>query len=359
LSEQRGVSARQNYSAPLLPVISARRCLCILSLLSSVLLPCWVVAQDVRLAQPYANGLILNPAMAGLTAVRSLTVATRNQAPETGQNFLTGALCGDARISRLRGALGGVITYDRAGDAPINRMQVAAIYAYHTRLSTRWSASGAISTGIGFQHGNLNRYVFGDQLLPDGSTTGTSETTNFLPVTYPTIGAGIVVFEEQAWLGLAVHHANAPRLGNWPNAAKLAPRMVLHGGYKFYLRSALSLNRFYEFSLTPLATVQLQGPARGIDAGFSLTYSPVVFGALYRNPLLLSGARDQRWVVLQLGLRRPGFGLGYSYELGIGSQTAGFSAHEITLRFDQPDFSGLLKKRNAPKQVPFVGTPAF
>ncbi len=340
-------------------MIFARRCLCFLSLLSGVCAVQQAAAQDVRLAQPYANGLVLNPAMAGLTAIRTLTVGTRNQAPETGQNFLTGVICGDARITRWRGAVGGTISYDRAGTAPLNRMQATALYAYHTRLSARWSASGAISAGVGFQNGNLSRYVFGDQLQPDGSTIETAETVNSLPVTYPTVGAGIVVFAEQTWLGLAVHHANAPKLGSGAAAGQLARRFVVHGGYKFYLRSALSLNRFYEFSLTPLATVQLQGPARGIDAGFSLTYSPIVFGALYRNPLLLSGARDQRWLVLQLGLRRPGFGLGYSYELGMGSQTAGFSAHEITLRLDQPDFSGLAKKRNAPKQAAFLGTPAF
>lgn len=317
------------------------------------------VAQDVRFAQPYASGLLLNPALAGITALRTISVATRNQNPESGTNFLTGSLCLDARIPRLRGALGVAFTYDRAGDAPLNRTQVQVVYAYQTRLTERWAASGAVSGGVGFQTGSLGRYVFGDQLLPDGSIMTTSEILTYVPVFYPTVGVGVVVYEKQGWVGLAVHHANAPKLGNWPTAAQLPPRLVLHGGYKIFLLSNLTLNRFYEFSVTPLVNAQLQGPAKGFDVGFSTTYSPVVIGILYRNPLLISNRRDQRWLALQLGLRRPGFSVGYSYELGLGKQTAGFAAHELTLRLDQADYGGLRRKRNAPKQAPFIAAPAF
>ncbi len=318
-------------------------------------------AQDVRFAQPYATGLLLNPAMAGVTALRSAAVATRNQRPDTDQNFLSGAFCLDARVPKVRGAVGATITYDRAGDgaAPLSRTQLQLIYAYQTRLSARWAASGAVSIGAGLQNGRLGRYTFGDQLLPDGATGPTAEVYTDLPAFYPTVGAGLVVYEKQAWVGGAVHHANSPQLGSSPTAARLPPRLVLHGGYKFYILSASELNRFYEFSISPLATVQLQGAARGYDAGFSATYSPVVLGVLYRNPLLLSAARDQRWLVGQLGLRRPGFSLGYSYEVGISKQTAGYAAHELTFRLDQADFSGLLRKRNQPKQAPFVAAPAF
>jgi type IX secretion system PorP/SprF family membrane protein len=316
-------------------------------------------AQDVRLAQPYAAGLLLNPALAGVTAERTAAFVTRNQNPEAGNNFLTGALCLDARVAKVRGAVGVALTYDRAGNAPLSRTQLQGIYAYQTRLSKRWAASGAVSGGVGFQNGSLGRYVFGDQLLSDGTTGTTSETLDYVPVFYPTIGVGGVVYEKSAWVGVAVHHANAPRLGSWTTAARLAPRMVIHAGYKIYLLSARALNRFYEFSLTPLITVQQQGAARGFDAGFSATYSPVVLGILYRNPLLLSATRDQRWLVGQLGLRRPGFSIGYSYELGLNRATAGFAAHELTLRVDQADFSGLGRRRANRKQAPFAGTPPF
>ncbi len=327
--------------------------------LSLLLGPRVGAAQDVRLAQPYASGLLLNPALAGITALRTVSVATRNQNPESGQNFLTGALCADARVARVRGALGGTITFDRAGDAPLNRTQIQLVYAYQSRLSKRWAVSGAVSIGAGFQSGNLSRYVFGDQLQRDGSLSPTLETQTYLPVFYPTVGVGLIAYEKQGWLGLAVHHANSPQLGSGATAAHLLPRLVLHGGYKVYLRSASVLNRFYEFSLTPLVTMQLQGPARGFDAGFSVSYSPIILGVLYRNPLLLSNTRDQHWLVGQLGLRRPGYSMGYSYELGIGRQTAGFAAHELTLRLDRADYSGLSRKRKAPKQAPFIASPAF
>lgn len=340
-------------------MISLRPCLLLLIALSLLLGARPVIGQDVRLAQPYASGLLLNPALAGTTALRTISVASRNQNPESGQNFLTGAICADARIARLRGALGVAFTFDRAGDAPLNRTQAQVVYAYQARLTERWAASGAVSVGAGFQTGSLDRYVFGDQLQPDGSTSATLETQSYLPVVYPSVGVGAVVYEKQGWVGLAIHHANAPRLGSEPTAARLPPRLVLHGGYKIYLLSVRVQNRFYEFSLTPLATFQQQGPARGYDIGFSASYSPIVLGMLYRNPVLLSNQRDQRWLVGQLGLRRPGFSVGYSYELGVGRQTAGFAAHELTLRLDQADYSGLRRKRRMPKQAPFIAAPAF
>ncbi len=333
---------------------------CALVLTVSLLLGGWSgAAQDVRLAQPYASGLLLNPALAGITAVRTVSIATRNQNPEAGNNFLTGTICADARIPRLRGSLGFALSFDRAGDAPLNRTQAQAVYAYQTRLTGRWAASGAVSGGIGFQNGNLSRYVFGDQLQADGSTTTTTETLPYSPVFYSTVGAGLVVYEKHGWIGLALHHANAPQLGDWASATRIAPRMVVHGGYKFFLLSASTLNRFYEFSVTPVATMQVQGPARGYDIGFSACYSPVILGILYRNPLLISAQRDQRWLVGQIGLRRPGFSIGYSYELGISTQTVGFAAHELTLRLDQADYSGLRSRRNTPKQAPFIASPPF
>ncbi len=332
------------------------RVLCLLPLAVAAVLP--GRAQDVRFAQPYATAPLLNPALAGTTALRAVSIATRNQQPESGRGFLTNALCAEARLPRLRGVVGLLISYDRAGDAPLNRTQAQLLYGYQARLTDRWTASGAVTAGVGFQNGNLDRYIFGDQLLADGTTVPTAEARLYLPVTYPTIGTGLVFYEKQGWFGLAAHHANAPRLGT-DNTARLPRRLVLHGGYKFFLLSTLSLNRFYEFSLTPLVNLQWQGPARGVDAGFSATYSPVVFGVLYRNPLLLSGTRDQRWLVGQLGLRRPGFSVGYSYELGLGARTAGFAAHELTLRLDVADYSGLRQKRNAPKQAPFLASPGF
>ena len=327
--------------------------------LSEVLSGLPAAAQDVRFAQPYASGLLLNPALAGTTALRTISIATRNQNPEAGNNFLTGAICADKRIARLHGALGVTLTFDRAGDAPLNRSQAQVVYAYQTRLTERWTASGAVSVGVGFQTGNLDRYVFGDQLQPDGTTSPTLETQSYLPVVYPTVGVGVILYEKQGWLGLAIHHANAPRLGSGPTTAHLPQRLVVHGGYKIYLLSVRVLNRFYEFSASPLATVQLQGPARGYDAGFNVSYSPIVLGFLYRNPLLISDRRDQHWLAAQLGLRRPGFSVGYSYELGIGRQTAGFAAHELTIRLDQADYSGFRQKRNAPRQAPFIASPAF
>lgn len=316
--------------------------------------------QDVRLAQPYASGLLLNPAMAGLTALRTIGLATRNQNPEAGNVFLSGAISGDGRLPRLRGSVGFTVAFDRAGDAPVNRTQVQGVYAYQSRLSTHWAVSGGVSAGAGLQSGSLNRYVFGDQLLPDGSTGATAEINDFFPTFYPTVGVGLVAYDDRhAWVGAALHHANSPRLGTGAVSGVLPRRLVLHGGYKFYLLNARTLNRYYELSVTPLATVQMQGAARGIDVGFSSAYSPIVFGVLYRNPLLMSAMRDQRWLVGQLGLRRPGLSVGYSYELGMGRQTAGFSAHELTIRLDQADFSGLHRKRRAPKQAPFIAAPAF
>lgn len=336
------------------------RCLPSLALLA---LSVWgaageALAQDTRFGQPYAAGLHLNPALAGTSAVRSVTFSARDQYPRFGtEGFLTGSLVGDWRLAKLRGAVGVAIAYDRAGAAPVSRVQATAIYAYHTRLTSTWTASGAVGLGFGQLRGKLSSYVFADQLLLDGSIGPTGEISSFLPASYLTVVTGLVAYSKTAWVGVALHHANAPVLGSQTSAGHLPSRLTVHAGHKFFLLSALNLNRFYEFSATPVATFQWQGPARGLDIGTYLTYSPLTLGLLYRNPVLVSRATDQHWLVVSLGLAQRGWRMAYSYELGVGEATRGFVAHEVTLRLEELDYSGFLKKRTSRRSLPFIAAP--
>ncbi len=333
-----------------------RACLVLLLLLGAV--PP-TVGQDVRFGQPYATGLHLNPALAGTSALRSVTLTSRDQYPALGEGFLTGALSGDLRVPLLRGAVGATVAFDRAGTAPLNRLQASLLYAVHLPLTKQWTASAAVGVGFGQLRGSLSRYTFGDQLLTDGTTGATAETDRYLPASYFTISPGLLVYGKAAWLGAALHQANAPRLGAAAGNVPLPTRLVVHGGYKIFLLSDLDLNRFYEFSLSPLATFQRQGPAQSLDLGFMATYSPVSLGLLLRNPPVVSAATSQRWLVATLGLSLKSWRVGYSYDWGLGQQTRGAAAHELTLRFETLDYSGLLKKRTSKRILPFSPAPAF
>ena len=117
-----------NFTCPRLPLLT----------LSFLLGAGAATAQDPRLAQPYAAGLLLNPALAGVTSERTATFVTRNQNPEAGNNFLTGALCLDARVAKVRGAVGIVPRMT----APAMRPSAAPSYKASTPTKPALASAG-------------------------------------------------------------------------------------------------------------------------------------------------------------------------------------------------------------------------
>ena len=320
---------------------------------AAALLTLPAAAQDLYFAQPYATRLHQNPAFAGLLDDASVTLSYRNQFPTLAGTFQTSQLAADVRFADLHSAAGLLLNYDRTGGLGYTRLEVGGIYAYHLRLNEHLALSAGLRGSYGNQRISYGNLVFGDQLSEDGTTTPTTrEAVDFSPVSYLSLGTGLILYTERFWVSVAGHHLNQPDLG-FRTQSTLPLRYELSTGYKHYFVRRTEKKRHHEVSFTPTAHYVRQGGSQRAAAGLYATVTPVTVGAVYRGVPLPGAPRPQQVLTAIVGVSLGDFRVGYAYDVGLSSLSADLGgAHEISLTLRA--FSSLdaawnrLKRRNYP-----------
>ena len=323
-------------------------------------------AQDVYFSQPFANRQALNPAFAGLLDDYSGTLSFRSQYPQLAGAFTTTQLAADLRLPApgLHHAVGLLVSQDRAGQAGYTRLEAAAQYAYHTRLTKVLALSGGASVGYGRQRVGYDNFVFGDQLAADGSALGPSAESlaGLPPRNYLTLGLGGVLYAEQAWLSLSGQHLNQPDLG-FATQATLPMRLNVSAGYKLFLQRPTygrGTNDARELSFTPVASYTRQGGSHRSEAGLYFNAQPITLGAVYRNLNFSDKTGTQHVLATVVGVEFGSIRVGYSYDIGASqlAQDLG-GAHEITFTLRAFDKQESAYRRLRRKNYPLAPCPAF
>ena len=322
-------------------------------------------AQDAYFSQPFAARLHTNPALAGLLDDYSATLLYRDQFPNLPGSYSTQQLALDVRLPTpgQHHALGLLLSQDRSGALGYTRLEVSAIYAYHTRLTPALALSGGLGLTYGRQRVGYDNLLFGDQLGADGSLSGPSaEPLDFAPVNYLSVNPGIVFYTEQAWLSIAAHHLNKPTLG-FRNQSLLPARLSLGGGYKLFVRrptTGKGAAAVSEISLTPTLAHTRQGGASRTELGLSATVAPVTMGAAYRNIRVGGGVERLPVATFTVGVGVGAIRLGYCYDAGLSVRSADLGgAHELSLSlrsFDHLEGAFRRLRRRAYPAAPF---PAY
>ena len=289
-------------------------------------------AQETQFTQKYANRLSLNPAFAGLNHNWSVTFTHRNQWPTLNGSFITNQLAADYSLPDRKSAIGLILQQDRAGIGGLQKLEAAAGYAYHARLSSKFSFSGGLQLTVASLRVSLDNLVFGDQLSDNGLVALTSaEANNFEPFTYASVTAGGLVFTDQLWVGLAVAHLNRPTYG-FHETNRMPIRFTANAGYKFYIDSYETNNRLMEFSISPSVTYTQQEDFMRTDAGVYTIYTPLTLGLIYRGVPFTGGAEQDRALAVLAGLQLKQFEIGFSHDIGLaGMSELSGGANEITL----------------------------
>jgi type IX secretion system PorP/SprF family membrane protein len=319
-------------------------------------------AQDVYFSQPFATRLHTNPAFAGLIDDYGVTLSYRNQFPTLSGSFVSTQLAADWRPD-TRGqhhALGLLLNQDRTGGVGYTRLEVGGIYTYHTRLTEKFALSGGLRTSYGRQRVGYDNFVFGDQLLEDGSVTGpTGESLNYPPVNYLSLGTGAVLYTDQFWLSLAGQHLNQPNLG-FQKQSQLPILLSVSGGYKFFLVKPSTGLATRELSFTPTLAYTRQGGSQRMETGLYVIASPVTLGAIYRNILLPGSVGSQQVLAAVAGIQGGGLRLGYSYDVGLSQLSSDLGgAHEVTLALREFDRLENAYRRLKRRVYPSAPCPAF
>ena len=321
-----------------------------------------VRAQDVFFSQPFATRLHTNPAFTGLVDDYSITLSYRNQFPTVAGSFVSTQAAADIRLNTpgQHHALGLLINQDRTGAVGYTRLEIGALYAYHTRLTERLALSGGLRASYGRQRVGYDNFVFGDQIAEDGSVTGPSaESFGFPPVNYLSLGTGAVLYTELGWLSLAGQHLNQPSLG-FRQQSSLPLLLSISGGYKLFIIKPSTGLATREISFTPVAAYTKQGGSQRIEAGLYFTASPVTLGTVYRNISLPGNVGTQHVLAVVAGVQAGGLRVGYSYDVGLSRLSADLGgAHEVTLALRAFDRLENAHRRLKRRVYPAAPCPAF
>ncbi len=302
-----------------------------------------VSAQDPAFTQFYANPLYLNPALAGTQKCPRVVLNHRNQWPALSGNFVTTSASYDQFVDAVSGGLGFYVLNDNAGRGTLNSFNLNAIYSYQLNLSDKVSMSTGFQASYFQRSLDWSSLTFGDMIDPRrGFIYETQDTPRGGTVDNVDFSAGMVIFSETFYGGVAVHHLFEPNESLIVAEAPLERKYTVHAGATFKLNKDFKGES--ETTLSPNIIYQRQYDFEQINLGMYAKKGPLILGVWYRfedSFIILAGVETER------------FRVGYSYDLTtsrLTTQTAG--SHELSFAFN-------FNCRPQKKKLRAINCPAF
>ncbi|NEN22809.1 type IX secretion system membrane protein PorP/SprF [Cryomorpha ignava] len=280
-----------------------------------------VSAQDPSFTQYYANPLYLNPALAGTNKCPRMVLNFRNQWPALDGNFVTTAASYDQYVDAINGGLGFYVMNDNAGRGTLNSFNINGIYSYQLTLSKSFSMVVGFQ-GTYFQRSlDWSKLTFGDQIDPRrGFIYETQDTPRGGTVDNVDFSTGAVVFSENFYAGIAVHHLFEP------NESLIVAESPLERKYTFHAGATIPVNKDVrgetETTISPNFLYQRQFDFVQYNIGVYVKRGPLIGGVWYRF---------EDSIIALMGVETDRFKVGYSYDLTtspLSTKTAG--SHEIS-----------------------------
>ncbi len=292
-------------------------------------------AQDPVFSHFYANGLHLNPSLAGLEGDAKTFIGYRNQWPGTGSSFISYHAAYDQYVEKLQGGIGLHVLNDRQGGGTFNTFNLDAMYAYQFRATRRMSFSGGIQAGFGQRSFNPVNLVLGDMIDPvnlepfaDLTEPGIAGYSDI----YPDFAAGITAFYDVFYGGLAMHHMLSPvideTLALEKTESRLSRRYTLHFGAMI---PVIEKGRGDEIlTLSPNLVFMQQGPIQQINYGMDVLINGFMGAIWTRHDLFFNYGN----LIFSIGYGNEALLFRYSYDVRLSSPSMRLStmaAHEISL----------------------------
>ncbi len=306
--------------------------------------------QDQVFTQFFSVPLQLNPALTGTTFGPRISLNYRNQWPAYPNAYVTYSGSYDQYVEPLSSGFGIYAMSDLAGDGIYKTNSIHLSYAYNLRISDEFALRAGFQGGIIQRRVDWDRLVFLDQLDPIfGPTdpannpfpTNENRPDNLNKVLLD-LNAGLLAYSEMFYVGVAIHHINAPDEGflDVDNSfATLPIRMTVHGGaeVKFGDQPRFGRGPF----VSPNFLFTKQGNFWQANVG-AYANGGMFFGGLwYRH----SGSNGDAAIALG-GIQRGMLKIGYSYDYtisGLASRTGG--SHEVSLVLNWDNSEAFQKKR--------------
>lgn len=286
----------------------------ILALIGGLIITLTANSQQIPMYGQYIfNSSVINPAQAGAKSENQAGLLGRyqwvglNGAPTTHSAFV------NLRLPHNLGfALG--IYQDAVG--PVRDLTIQSDLSYHTRLSEQWYLSG----GLRFVTNNLNINLTDmDNIIDSGDPMFYNNLTSGFRIN---IGAGILVFDNNSFFGIALPRAVTVIS---KESHELTPHIFIYGGSTFNLP--------YDLSITPstLFKNSTYSPAQ-LDLNAIIGYEMFDFGPMVRSNMA-KGWVDAVGFLAGFQFTNNWY-FGYMYEYPTSSlRTATRQTHEVSLRY--------------------------
>jgi type IX secretion system PorP/SprF family membrane protein len=278
--------------------------------------------QDPEFTQYYANQLYLNPAFAGSNRCPRFALNYRNQWPSLSGTYVTTSASFDKQFDNLNGGLGIIVLSDQAGENTLKTNSVNVMYSYNLQITRKLSVRFGAQAGYFQRSLDWDKLSFGDMIdarsgfiyqtsdVPRGGTKGNVD-----------FSTGVLVYSDQFFGGLAVHHLTQPNesviIGNSP----LPRKITAHAGAVIPIaKHAYTTN---DTKISPNILFRSQGSNQQLNLGLYVSSHNFVGGVWYRN-------RDS--FIFLVGFQTNNIKFGYSYDLTSSKLTySSGGSHELSL----------------------------
>jgi len=289
-------------------------------------------AQDPEFTQFYVNSMYLNPAMVGSYSCPVVTSQYRNQWPNLSGQYITTAVSYDDYVPDLKGGVGLMIMSDKAGPTVLSTVGGSAAYSTHIDLSRKFSLRMALQASAFQEYLDGSKFRFGDQIDPlNGFVLPTQDWTYGGPVSYFSVGSGLVLFSDKFYIGYAANHLNTPNKSLIFGTSQLPIKHTAHIGMVIPVER--SIYKTVEWSPNIIYRKQLD--FQQVNMGLNVNTKPLIGGIWYRGILFNDRYTDS--FIMSLGIRLTEFNVMYSYDLTVSELTpATGGAHEVSLMYKLP-----------------------
>jgi type IX secretion system PorP/SprF family membrane protein len=307
-----------------------------------------MVGQDMHFTQFYSSSLYLNPAFAGAEVCGRISSTYRNQWPGVARAYRSYLVSGDHYIPKYNLGAGVLFSTDAAGSGDLKTTTISPLVAYETKMTRSMVIRFGVQPGIGIHSISFDKLLFGDQIARGGGVATVENQTQ--SKTYFDIGAGMLAYSKDFWLGTSFYHLNRPNESLMPGQDSFLPlKYSVHGGYSYFLNED-EKEEFKRKSIVAAFNYRGQKQFDQLDIG--AYYMQYVFnlGIWYRGlPFVKAyqpGYSNNDAIALILGFKTERLNIGYSYDFTISKlvgATAG--AHEVTLSYQLCKLTKKKKKR--------------
>ena len=321
-------------------------------------------AQDVHFSQYFANTIYMNPAYAGSLVCPRISLNFRHQWPSVSAKFTSYSASYDQHFEKISGGIGILFLGDHAAETgQIVTNAVSLIYSFKADLTKKVAMRLAVQATCQQKRLDFNKFTFADMIDPKyGFVYRTAENLPTWTKVVADFSAGVVVYSDHYYGGIAVNHFTQPKESFFDYDGKetrVPMKMTANVGAMIDIKKYMKTEKtFGDVSLSPNVIFQYQSRFTGgavyttINYGMYLACYPMVVGAWFRQ-----GFTNADAAIFLAGIEHNHFKVGYSYDFTIPSNPDKYSkpktggAHEVSAQFylPCPEKSRRIRNINCPK----------